>query len=356
MTLCLNMIVRDEAHIIEKTLRNVCDAFPIDRWVISDTGSVDGTQDIIRRTFSELNIPGVLHQHDWQNFAHNRNLALKECLGASDYILFFDADDAVEGVPVLPALTCDAYHVKIESEDRSSQYVRPLLVKNVPDLKWRGVVHEFIVIPGRDIGRIEGEYAVRSNRNGARSMDPEKYKKDALLLENALRSDADKDLQARYAFYCANSWRDYGDKDRALKWYLARTKLTGWREETYMAFLGAALQLEQRDRSDLALNFLLRGYDIVNDRAECLYHLSRILRHRGNFHAALIFAKAAASTPLPTGNRLFLRKNIYEYWVSYEVLFLTARIGEDPRLLSQYEPFMASAAPETTKDSIRALL
>ena len=37
-TLCLNMIVKDESHIIEKTLKNLCDKFKIDYWVICDTG------------------------------------------------------------------------------------------------------------------------------------------------------------------------------------------------------------------------------------------------------------------------------------------------------------------------------
>ena len=47
-TICLNMIVKNESHIIEKTLENIYQKFPISYWVISDTGSTDNTVEIIK--------------------------------------------------------------------------------------------------------------------------------------------------------------------------------------------------------------------------------------------------------------------------------------------------------------------
>ena len=38
-TICLNMIVKDESHAIEKTLTNLCDNIPFSYWVISDNSS-----------------------------------------------------------------------------------------------------------------------------------------------------------------------------------------------------------------------------------------------------------------------------------------------------------------------------
>ena len=49
-TLCLNMIVKDESHIIKKTLINLCDKFKFDYWVISDTESSDNTVEIIENS------------------------------------------------------------------------------------------------------------------------------------------------------------------------------------------------------------------------------------------------------------------------------------------------------------------
>jgi glycosyltransferase involved in cell wall biosynthesis len=46
MRLCLNMIVRDEAPVIERCIRSVLPH--IQCWAIVDTGSSDGTQAIVR--------------------------------------------------------------------------------------------------------------------------------------------------------------------------------------------------------------------------------------------------------------------------------------------------------------------
>jgi len=48
------MIVRNEAHIVE----GVLDAVAPSSWVIVDTGSDDGTQDVIRIHMARLGIPG----------------------------------------------------------------------------------------------------------------------------------------------------------------------------------------------------------------------------------------------------------------------------------------------------------
>ena len=70
--ICLNMIVKNEANVIRRCLDSIHPF--IDYWVIVDTGSSDGTQDIIRATLAS--IPGDLHQRPWRDFAHNRNEAL----------------------------------------------------------------------------------------------------------------------------------------------------------------------------------------------------------------------------------------------------------------------------------------
>ena len=53
-TLCLNMIVKNESKIITRCLDSVKDY--IDYFVICDTGSTDGTQDIIKDYFKKHNI------------------------------------------------------------------------------------------------------------------------------------------------------------------------------------------------------------------------------------------------------------------------------------------------------------
>ena len=103
-TLCLNMIVKDEAHIIENTFAKLLDKVKIDYWVISDTGSTDNTKEIIIDFFKERGIPGELYDDAWENFGHNRTTALRHAYNKSDYLLIFDADDEICGDFQLPSL------------------------------------------------------------------------------------------------------------------------------------------------------------------------------------------------------------------------------------------------------------
>src|SRR5258708_39069818 len=87
--ICLNMIVKNEAPVIQRCLASVMPL--IDTWVIVDTGSMDGTQQLIRETLAHL--PGELHERPWVDFAHNRSEALELARGFGEYIFVIDADE-----------------------------------------------------------------------------------------------------------------------------------------------------------------------------------------------------------------------------------------------------------------------
>ena len=96
-TLCLNMIVKDESHIIESTLQNLLKYISFDYWVICDTGSTDTTPDIIRSFFASRNIPGELVFHTWKDFGYNRTLALEVAFMKTDYVFVFQVLDSFYG-------------------------------------------------------------------------------------------------------------------------------------------------------------------------------------------------------------------------------------------------------------------
>lgn len=108
-TICLNMIVKNESHVIRRCLDSVKNL--IDYWVIVDTGSTDGTQEIIRDHLKE--VPGQLFERPWKDFGYNRTEALELAKDQGDYLLFMDADDWLEFDSdfELPPLTEDIYSV-----------------------------------------------------------------------------------------------------------------------------------------------------------------------------------------------------------------------------------------------------
>src|SRR5258708_17110185 len=90
--LCLGMIVRNEAPVIGRCLASV--RAVIDFWVIVDTGSTDGTQQIVAECLQ--GIPGELFERPWVGFAHNRTEAIGLARGHGRYALVVDADELVE--------------------------------------------------------------------------------------------------------------------------------------------------------------------------------------------------------------------------------------------------------------------
>ncbi|MFX5772732.1 hypothetical protein ABTE01_19310, partial [Acinetobacter baumannii] len=81
---------------------------------------------------------------------------------------------------------------------------RPQLCSNKKEFYFRGVLHEFVEAPADARGRETASgFAIQIGGGGARSQDPEKYRKDAALLEGALQNETDAFLRSRYTFYLA---------------------------------------------------------------------------------------------------------------------------------------------------------
>jgi GR25 family glycosyltransferase involved in LPS biosynthesis len=204
-----------------------------DYYVISDTGSTDGTQKLIKDYFLEKGIPGELHEEPWKAFDYNRSHALKHAYSKTDYLLIFDADDSIIGDFKLPAvLKADSYNLIFGN---GFKYKRPLLINNKKKWIFKGVLHEYLhPIEGNiSVANIEGNYYVDSGRLGTRSKNPNKYADDAVVLEKAYAKERDPKMRARYAFYCAQSFKDSNQVDKAIEWYTRQLTLEAWEQEKY---------------------------------------------------------------------------------------------------------------------------
>lgn len=312
--MCLNMIVKNEAHIIKETLNNICKY--IDYWVISDTGSTDGTQDIIKDFFKEKNLPGELVEHEWKNFGHNRTLAFQAAYNKSEYVWVIDADDLVVGNLVFPKNPDkDLYLLKYGGSTLS--YHRGQIFNN--KLKWvyRGVLHEFAKCyekkhPSSE--KIYGNYYIDSRRLGDRNKDPQKYSKDAQVLVNAIENNIDPDLKGRYYFYAAQSYRDCNDMENCIKYYKKRAEEKGWVEEIYVSYMEMGLALEKinSDKKNI-IDAYMNGFKSLPSRAECLYFLSMYYLKNNEIENAYKTCKIASKISNPTNLMLFIKTDIHLY-------------------------------------------
>ena len=318
------MIVKDEAGVIERCLASVKPF--IDRWVIVDTGSTDGTQDIIRRCMAD--IPGELHERPWRDFGHNRSEALelaREGAHAADHVLFMDADNIFHAPPGWrwPALQAPAYYLQLASG--GTRYRQCLLVSAALPWRWVGVLHEYLATDApHHIDTLDGPWVERRHE-GARSRDPLTFRKDAALLEEALRREPGN---ARYVFYLAQSWRDAGEPEKARQAYLERARLGGWAEEVwYSLYQAAALAERLQHPAPEVQGAYLAAYQYRPARIEPLVALARWHGRRKEWALAQLHARAAMGLPMPD-DLLFLDEGMYRWGAIDESAIAAYWLGE----------------------------
>lgn len=312
-TICLNMIVRNEAHIVREVLD--CAAPYVSSWVIVDTGSHDGTQDVIREHMAGLGIPGELFERPWRDFGHNRTEALNLAAGRADYIWVIDADDLVVGTPDFGRLGGDYYELRYGPPDGFTYWRAQLLRDGLP-WRFRGVVHEFVTCDHpRRPQRLSGNYHIVSRRLGDRNRDPQKYARDRDLLLAEVERDPE---DARSVFYLAQSYFDLGDFANARDWYARRANMGGWGEEVYYSLYRLAETMEKLGAPWPRIQaMLLHAYEIRPTRAEALHAIARHYRIQGRYQLGHLFARQAASIPLPAEDFLFVGAAVHT-WVALD--------------------------------------
>nr|WP_276081851.1 glycosyltransferase [Methylobacterium sp. GC_Met_2] len=317
------MIVKDEAHVIRRCLDSVRPI--IDHWIIVDTGSSDGTQDIIRTAMAD--IPGALVARPWVDFATNRNEALKLARRHADYVLIIDADDTLI-IPdnfTMPKLSQPGY--RFEIIDTQTRYWRNQLVSSRKDWRYRGVLHEFLSCPGVERMPIL-PLAMRRGDDGARHRDKTADARDIALLEGALAVETDSFMVARYTMYLGSTYDAAGEYRKAFDCFLKRADLGGWDEEIYFSLLMAAVNAERvGEPDDRVLQLYDRAILIRPARAEARHGASRLCRQKKRFADGYRYAEAGLALELPSEG-ISLNPWVYDYGLLDEFAVNAFHIGQ----------------------------
>ncbi|POX49976.1 glycosyl transferase [Streptomyces sp. Ru72] len=318
------MIVKDEAPVIRRCLESVRSL--IDTWVIVDTGSSDGTQDVIREVYSD--VPGVLYERSWKGFDGSRTEAIELARSSGDYLLFMDADDVMEVEPGfrMPELTHDGYSIAVHHGPVI--HWRPTLAATRLPWRYMDVLHEYLYCDSPfTLGALQGIHmriVGGGGRQGKESVQ-EKYRRDAEMLQQALVKEPGN---YRYVFYLGQSWDAAGEPEKALEAYDRRATMGGWDQELFWACLyGARLaELLQRPLTDVMARFY-RAHQIRPSRAEALGELARLCRVNGRRWDAYKFARQAALLPRPIEAH-FVEYSWYDWRALDELAVSAYRVGE----------------------------
>jgi glycosyltransferase involved in cell wall biosynthesis len=324
--LCLVMIVRDEEDTIERCLTPL--APYISYWVIVDTGSVDNTVEKVQALMDGFGIPGELHESEWVGFDHNRTESMKLSEGKCEYRLVMDADDlfVVEDESWLDQLKdYDSFHVKLQMG--AIDYFRQLIFKSDREYKYEGKIHEFATPVGfeQKIGTLSGVF-VKASTSGAKraGSDQKRYENDAKRLLKEYRKDK---TNPRTVFYLAQSCRDAGKTQEAIKYYRKRSTMGGWDEEVYYSFYEIARlsQILGSNGSDV-IELYSKAWNYRPHRMEacfCLMQSFRLCDQHTSSLAIGLLAIEILKMGKHHSDALFLNRYAHD-WLIYDETALAA--------------------------------
>jgi glycosyltransferase involved in cell wall biosynthesis len=336
-TICLCMLVKNEAHNITAALESVYKY--IDYAVIMDTGSTDGTQKIISEYLLGRIHFEIIQDNNWLGFGAMRTKLLHRASDKATYLLILDGDNIFHypGYDRLPELHADAYYI---TKMYGTMEV-PLLMLFKSSLNWEyeGVVHEYPVCrdnPSAISVTLPNASIIEVDKSEGR---PERtqlhYINDALLIDRELVNNQDipDHLRNRYSFYLGQSYKDAGWYDRAITAYkgVAYTQ-GGWIEQRYIAMLTIArlLRDKQRAPSDNVTGWLFQAVNLMPHRLEAAYELMAILNEQQQFHISRaiggLVEVAHEHNQEPV--LLFVERDIYE-WKFYDVYSLACYYAGD---------------------------
>lgn len=319
----LCMIVKDEAHIIHESLTATLPL--IDTYCIVDTGSSDNTIEVIKKFYEDKGIQGEVHERPWKNFGHNRSEALKLCDSKMDYILVIDADDLIawkgDGKKqLLDVLKTQPNVVNFTIRQGDLSYSRMQVFKASDGWKYVGVLHEYPSNgkPNNKLATCPSNMYMTSRRLGGRNKVSDKMKRDIAVLLKGLEEEPDNE---RYVFYLAQSYRDDGQIEEAVKWYKKRYEMGRWYEERYISAYNVAKLTHSKE-------WAWKAHECNPKRIECLVSYLSHCRATNQFSRELLaMAMYASSITKPTDQHLFLENDVYDWKVWDELSIIAFYCG-----------------------------
>ena len=317
VSLCLNMIVKNESRIITRLMESVLPI--IDTYLICDTGSTDGTPDIIKTFFDSKGIPGEVIYEPFKNFGYNRTFALRAARGLATYALLLDADMIfkIESGFDKQALTADSYLIIQKGGNLSYHNTR--IIRLDIDAKCVGPTHEYYDLPAGSKSvklDIDTIWISDIGDGGAKA---DKFERDIRLLKAGIEEEPDN---GRYYFYLANSYFNTGRHTESIPYYKRRIELGGWSEEVFYSHLNLGHAYKNTGQDEMAICTWMNGYNTHPARAETIYEIAKYYREKGKTKIGMAFALLGKQIPYPKNDTLFIHNDVYETGMDYELSIL----------------------------------
>jgi glycosyltransferase involved in cell wall biosynthesis len=310
------MMVKNEARRVNVTLESIG---ALDGLVVFDTGSEDGTPELIERLSP---VPVHTKRGAFVDFATSMNVLMDyadECAvehGYKFYVLLDANDELVGDRPTdeeLAAPDVDSWHIerrlKYGPHSTTSYWNVKLVRACRPTQRYEGVVYEYL----RNCGKSErcSAFHIFQDRTLDDDKSAKRWLRDRVLLE---RETAAHPGDTRSLFYLAQVYNCIGEHALAYAAYERRTRsVGGFEEERWYATMQCG-NLARRVGSswDVAAAWYTRAF-CADERVEPLVELAEHYADERQYRLAYAYAKIACDLHWPDDRLLFVERKPYDY-------------------------------------------
>lgn len=321
-TISLCMIVKNEEEVLARCLAS---AKPlVDEIIIVDTGSEDSTKAIAAQFTDKV------YDFTWvDHFAAARNFAFSK--GTCEYLMWLDADDIMlpEDAAAFLALkqsldpSVDTvmmkYNIAFDEQGKPTfSYYRERVLRNTPNARWEGAIHEVITPFGKIIHSPVGV----THRRKAKT-DPQRNIKlfERLLQKGETLSPREQFYYARELYYNAR----YQEACAVFERFLNEGR--GWVENNIEACRVLAQCRNALNQPEPALQALLRSFTYDAPRAEICCELGYHYFARQAYEKAIQWYNFALLCPKKETSGAFMLEDCYGYLPHLQMCVCYDRLG-----------------------------
>lgn len=215
------MIVKNAGPTFEDILLKNIHLF--DRWTILDTGSTDGTQDIINKVLN--NKKGKLYQEPFINFRESRNRCLDLAGHSCKFVIMLDDTYIINGDLrnflniVRDDIYADSFSLIIKSYD--VEYSSNRIIKSDTDLRYKFTIHE-VIDNENNINVIVPHTVSFIYDDKNEYMDKRTFDRKQLDLKLLYEMVEEEPENPRHLYYLAQTYNLLEDYEKTAEFFLKR--------------------------------------------------------------------------------------------------------------------------------------
>lgn len=328
----LNLMIKNESKIIERCIGRALEH--VDAVSILDTGSTDNTVEICNTFLTASGKPFKVSVEPFKNFGYNRTISFKKAQelctelewdATKTYAMTVDADMIIKPAPEFKNFEMTVPGYTVIQQNGSLKYHNNRFHQCAYDWKCVGATHEYW--SGDPTSKIPYEvfYIDDVNDGGCKS---DKFERDIRLLTEDLNEDP---KNGRTYFYLAQSYKDSGKFEEAIKHYKKRIEVGGWYEEIWQSHYQIAKCYECLKQPEEMEAWALKAFKFHPHRAEPIFFLVQYFKDRYEHFKAYQYYLKGKDIPFPKNDVLFIEYSIYEGLFEYENTILSCYVFNKSR-------------------------